>query len=52
MAIDVGLSLVPGPPGSQRIVTVPRDPYRSLVSEVDVSPLHLRPGGARLVEYL
>jgi len=43
----------PRPAGTPTgIITVPHDRYRSLASEVDVGPLHLRPGGTRLVEYL
>ena len=34
------------------IITVPHDRYRALASEVDVGPLHLRPGSTTLVEYL
>ena len=43
----------PRPAGTPTgIITVPHDRYRSLASEVGVGPLHLRPGGTRLVEYL
>jgi len=53
MAIDGGLSVGPRPAGTPTgIITVPHDRYRTLASEVDVGPLHLRPGGTRLVEYL
>jgi len=40
----------PRPTGAPTgIITVPHDGYRFLASEVDIGPLHLRPGGTRLM---